>query len=205
MISPEERVESMQQSGVIGAGQADALMAALGRARRPAWTILVDPFLKHGGGIAAAVGLFVSVVSLAGSRLGLRFDGFLDMHVGMRSPWNVAFADQLVAFPLSALVFWVVAGGRGRLIDHVGVVGVSRVPALLGGLAGCALLPARGSGVRLLVGVVPVLIALGWTIALLYAGHANASGLRGPRLGASLVASIVAAEVLSKAALSFLA
>jgi hypothetical protein len=211
MSSPEERIQSMQRSGVVEAGQAQALLGAIGPAREPAWKILVDPFARHGGGRAAAAGLVISLAGIAASRLGLRFDGFLDAHLtGVTPTWGRALTDQIVAFPLSALVFWAcarIAGGRGRLLDNLGVVGVGRLPVLLVGLCAWSTMPsslAGLTGVRLFVLVIPALLALGWAIVLLRAGHANASGLRGLRLGLSLFAAIVAAEVLSKVALSLL-
>lgn len=211
MSSPEERIQSLQQSGVVGAGQADALLGAVGVARVPGWKIVVDPFARHGGGRAAAAGVALAIAGLAASRLGLRFDGFLDAHLSGAAPtWRRALADQLVAFPLSAAVFWGVArvaGGRGRLVDALGVVGLGRLPVLLAGLSAWAAMPASRAeltGARLILVVVPALLMLCWSIVLLYAGHANASGLRGLRLGLSLVAAIVAAEVLSKVALSLL-
>jgi hypothetical protein len=211
MSSPEERVEALRRSGLVGPGQADTLLGALGAAPQPRWKILFDPFARHGGGRAAVLGVALSLAGLAASRLGLRFDGFLDVHLAGAAPaWTRAVADQVVALPLGALVFWAcarVAGGRGRLVDDLGVVGVARVPTLLVGLCTWATLrvsPGPLVGLRLFLVVIPALLGLGWTVALLYAGHANASGLRGARLGLSLFAAIVVAEVVSKVALSLL-
>src|ERR1700761_6660998 len=101
MSSPEERVEALRRAGVVGAGQADTLLGALGATTRPRWMVLFDPFARHGGGRAAAFGVIVALAGLAVSRLGVRFDGFLDVHVGHAAPdWKLAVIDQLVAFPL---------------------------------------------------------------------------------------------------------
>jgi Yip1 domain len=211
MSSPEERIEALRRAGVVAPGQAHTLLGAIGAGPDPWWKIVFDPFARHGGERAAAFGVVVSLAGLAASRLGIRFNGFFDMHLAGAAPaWKVALVDQLVAFPLGALVFWAVAriaGGRGRIVDDVGVVGVARFPTVLTGLAAWAVMggsPGPLTGLRVILLVVPVLIGLGWTIALLYTGHANASGLRGPRLGLSLFAALVAAEIASKVALSLL-
>jgi hypothetical protein len=211
MSSPEERVEALRRAGVVAPGQADTLLGALGSTPQPRWMILVDPFARHGGGRAAAFGVAVALAGIAASRLGIRFDGFLDVHLAHTSPsWGLAVADQLVAFPLGALILWIctrIAGGRGRLVDDLGVVGVARLPTVLTGLAVWATTAGSSgplAGLRLFSLVVPALLGLGWTLTLLYTGHANASGLRGPRLGLSLFAALVAAEVVSKVALSLL-
>jgi hypothetical protein len=68
--------------------------------------------------------LVVSMLGLAVSRLGVRFDGALDLHT-TKAPvaLSVALLDQAVAFPLTALAFWIsarIAAPRTRIVDMLG-------------------------------------------------------------------------------------
>jgi hypothetical protein len=214
-MTPRARIERLVQAGTVAPEEGERLMAAIAAepARSPL-LLLIDPFDRFGGGVAAAVGLVVSTLSLAASRLGLRFDGFLDLHVarGRAPSLQVALLDQLVAWILPAACFWIyarLASRHVRWIDFVGMVGLARLPMLLGGVP-IALLSQTLSQITIMTPrFTPALggiaaIALGsvaWFITLLYQGFKNASGLQGPKLVGGFVAIVIVAETISKIAI----
>jgi hypothetical protein len=221
MTTPSERIRAMVAEGRVDAAEGERLLLALATpgssptvASASGVRLLVDPFAKWGGGTAAAIGAVLALLGFALSRVGIRFDGFLDLHVGNAPPaMLVGLVDQLAAWPLGAATFWLVArvlaGPGRRFVDFLGAVGIARVPAVLFALPLHLLVPASlvGAGVprmspSLFVVIVLALVAIAWQIALLFFGYRSASGLRGPKLGFSLAFAIVVAEVISKVAIS---
>lgn len=209
------RVRRLVQSGKVGPEEGESLLAALAErpARSPFW-ILVNPFDRFGGGPAAGAGLFISVCSLLVARLGVRFDGFLDLHVAR---WHVpslgtSLLEQAVAWPLGALLFWSYAQAvtrHVRFLDFIGMCGLARLPLLVAAIP-IALLSPHTARVpaKLTPGLLAVsLVALPcvvWHLTLLYQGFKNASGIRGVKLTGAFVFLVILAELLSKAALAFM-
>jgi len=217
MTTPAERIRAMVSEGRVAEEEGERLLRALAApggsaSREPARArLLVDPFVRWGGGAAALAGAVFALAGFAISRLGVRFDGFLDLHVGLAasSPY-VAVVEQLAAWPLGAAMFWIVAralGGSGRrFVDFLGAVGVARGPVVLFAIPIYALAPTsavtRLSPALLVVAVIAI-ACIAWQISLLFFGYRNASGLRGSKLGVSFVGAILVAEIASKLALSF--
>ena len=212
MSTPSERVRAMVAAGRVDHAEGERLLGAITApaGRAPAQgtraSLLIDPFVRWGGGIAAALGALFAVLGFVVSRWGVRFDGFIDLHVGpaVTSPPHAAL-EQLAAWPLGALVMWGVAralGGPGRrFVDFLGAVGVARGPVVLLALPLQALAPSSFTlkmSAALALMIVIGLVAVAWQITLLFFGYRNASGLRGPKLGFSLAGAIVVAEVASK-------
>ncbi|MBC8069156.1 MAG: hypothetical protein IAG13_12550 [Deltaproteobacteria bacterium] len=176
--------------------------------------MLVDPFERFGGGTAVVFGAVISIASIAASRLGIRFDGFLDFHVSpSHTPalWT-SVADQLVGWLLPAACFWAYArvlNRHVRAIDFLGMAGLARLPILIGALATFPLTPPSlpiptELTTRMLV-VLPIALACGAAnITLLYKGFKNAAGLTGTRLVGGFVGLVVFVEVLSHVALVWL-
>ena len=212
MTSAEERIKKIAHDRSIDEADAARLLEAVRppantEPRRSVWR---DPFARYGGEVTTAAGVVVAVLGLLVSRFGIRFDGALDLHtVSASVPLRVAVIDQLVAFPLTALVFWSVARlavRHVRLVDVLGVVGVARAPAVALALP-LGLLAVRHTGTTmspaLALTIVAALAGLGTQIYLLVIGFRTATGLRGARLTWLFIGGLVLAEVVTKVALSF--
>ena len=216
-MTPAERVRRLMEAGSIAPDEGARLLAAMSEApARSRLALLVDPFERFGGGTAAIAGAAISLASIAVSRLGVRFDGLLDMHVhrGVAPPLSVALLDQVVGWILPALCFWAYArvfARLVRLIDFVGMAGLARLPILLSALVTLPLLPSgleKGAIPDLTPGLLVIALAglvfLVLNITLLYKGFKNASGLEGRRLVLGFVGLVVLVEGLSKLVLLLL-
>lgn len=120
-----------------------------------------------------------------------------------------------MALPLTALVFWSLARTASRstrVVDVLGVVGVSRAPSILLAIP-VALFVSRsphaaagspGTGMSLVLGALVLvgLAGLGAQIYLLFVGFRTVTGMHGGALTWRFIAALVVAEVLSKIVLS---
>lgn len=203
------RLQSMVERGLLEPDEAARLQGAtVGLA--PAGATWANPFVRFGGEKAATMGVLIALLSAFVSRGGLRYDGAFDTHKAKQAvSWGTALFDQILALPLSALVFWLVAsvlGSKGRYIDQFGAVGLSRLPYLLMGALLLQLQVGDLSNGHLSPAVAAVvltsLFALTWNFVWLFRGFKNASGLLGAKLVRGFIVSIVLAETLSKIALT---
>jgi hypothetical protein len=213
-MTPVERVRPLVQAGKVAPEEGERLIAALAQQprRSPFW-LLFNPFDRFGGGVAATLGILVCVLSLWTTRLGVHFDGFLDLHVSRRHVPTLAVSlwEQAAAWLLPALLFWGYAWiitRHARLVDFVGMVGLARVPLLLAAVPVAYLSPESPAippqlTPALLVIVLIVLPCVAWVFTLLYQGFKNASGLNGAKLVGGFIGIVVLAEVASKVALAF--
>lgn len=210
-MTPDERVRHLVDAGSVAPDEGARLLSAMGRGRsRSLVSTLIDPFDRFGGGKAALAGALVALSCIAVSRFGVRFDGFFDMHVGRAVPsLTVAVVDQLASWPLPATVFFLYArvfSRHVRLVDFIGMVGLARLPVLLGSVViGIALRGAVVDPFKMTPGLLLVmalgLVFLGLQITLLYTGFKNASGFTGARLVGGFIGISILAEVASKLAL----
>jgi hypothetical protein len=205
MTPAEQKVMGMVASGKITPGEGEELLGTL-RPQRPSrpWRRL-NPFERLATVPALGVALAIAAASIALGRLGVNFDGALDVHVGRVPSLPQSALQATVAWPLFALVAWIVAKGlrsHGRLVDFVAAIGVSRAPLAMSGLLVALMVGAsRPHGARL-AGVAAIgLLAIGCFGTLLFYGLKTASGLSGARLAVAVVGAAVVAEALSKAAL----
>ena len=212
-MTPAERVERLVRSGSVDAEEGKRLLAALHAEPAPSpLRLLLNPFERIGGGLAAGVGLAISIASILFARSGVRFDGMIDAHFrGAPVPTLVALADQLAAWPLAALVFFAYArvfSRHVRLLDFLGMTGFARLPILLMAIPMRAIMsgfdprdPMHLPPGFLAVALVS-LVFVALNINLLYQGFKNASGLSGPKLVWGFIGLFVAAETASKLALA---
>lgn len=153
--------------------------------------------------VAAAV-----VAGIAVSRLGVRFDGSLDLHIIHGAvPFGTALADQGVAVVLPAGIAWAIARivrARPDPATLFVAVGVIRVPAVVAAPLLLAATPASPGPFPLqlnptLLTVAAIALALiAWQVTLLVFGIRSATGLGGGRLAGAVIALVVSAELLSK-------
>jgi hypothetical protein len=178
----------------------DAVRPAVARS---AW----NPFERWSGEVTTAIGVLASIGGIATSRLGVRYDGALDLHLSSRAvPIAQAVVDQVLAFPLTALVFVIAARRLAptvRIVDVVGAVGLSRVPVVLGAIP-LALLtsavridPTKPSAALLVIALL-ALAVVGAQIFSLVVGFRTATGARGGALASTFVIALVVAEIVSK-------
>lgn len=210
-MTPTERIRRLMESGSVAPEEGARLIDAISR-RRPASRLstLVDPFERFGGGVAATLGGIVSVASVAlALYFGVRFDGMLDLHFDLANPptLQVAVVDQIAAWLVPALCFWLYAravGRNARLVDFVGTTGLARLPISVGALVLVPLVqttiaaptaPSPSLVALVLVTVVVFVANVTW----LYRGFKNASGLEGAKHVGGFIGLVVVAEMASKA------
>jgi len=224
MSDAKRKVLDMVEQGKITSAEADALLAAMHGKPRFSMRVLFDPYDRVGIAPALTVGVLAAIASgFAAIPLGLRFDGYLDIHMAPAAVTAfAAIADQAVAWPLSALVLWLVAlpfARTSRLVDFLAVTGLARVlplacgvllapltpePAMLADMSRRAMadpISVLGDVVSMLPMIGVALVFIGWFIAASVFGFRHASGLRRGRLAAAVVAALLAAEVVSKIAI----
>lgn len=213
MSGSQKRVLEMLSEGRITAEEAEELLGAMApRQRATDWLFRPMERLRPGQALLAAA--VVAILQLGVSRLGVRFDGALDMHTGLPPVgWGTALLELALSWPLTAfllfLVAWPIARG-GRFVDLLAAVGVARLPNVVSGaLAGAFGGELRGmaegevSAAALLLSLAVLLFAC-WFVALLVTGIRTAMGLRGGKLALASVLGIVVAETLTKLALALL-
>ncbi len=223
MSDTKQKVLSMVQQGKISAPEGEKLLAAMAGSGRFRFKTLIDPFEKISPAAGIAIGLVAAVIgTLAGVYTDVRFDGFLDLHMpGSNVTISSAIADQLVAWPVSALILWLVAAAfsrQGRFIDFLSGAGIARVVILIMGLVMPLVSPdpetlqqmAGGGGVpspeavfsaSMIAMIAVSLVCVPWFIAMIVFAFRHGSGLRGGKLAIGVVVAIVVAETVSKLAL----
>jgi hypothetical protein len=210
MNHAEERVLGMLQEGKITKGEADELMRSLSGERGRWRRVLLNPFsrLPTGKGLIGA-GIVAALSLVLATRLGIRFDGALDVHASGGSVTLVfALLDQAVGLLLLAVALWAasrLAAREGRFIDFLVVSGIARLPLLLlGSFLAFALPNPLGileDPLRLLLVAIVSMLFVVWFVVWLYQGYKTASGLAGARLVMSFIAALAVAEVASKVVL----
>lgn len=211
MTTSQEKVLEMVASGELSADQADSMLAAM-RRKPSRMHALLHPLDAMTTGHALLLGAIAGAGGIALGAAGVQFDGTLDLHLAPHVPSLAMRALQLaVAWPLTALVFWLgtrVFGKPARAIDFLAAVGVARVPYVLG--AGVlALLPmpraasdamrwTREHPVQLALTAIVGMVFLVWLVLILRNGVKTASGLSGKAYSVAFALLLVAAEFASK-------
>jgi hypothetical protein len=206
MTSTEERIKEIARARAIPESEAAELLAAV----RPKTSGKRSLFDRWSGEVTSIAGVVVALAGVATSRLGVRYDGALDLHI-VPPPvaLRAAIVDQVVAVGLTAVIMWAVARAFARnvrVVDVLGAVGVSRLPAVVASVPLALLVPlvpmppGKPNAAVFVVALV-ALFAVGLQVYLLVLGFRTATGLRGGRLAKAFVAALVAAEILAKLAL----
>ena len=211
MRSAEERIKELARAQSMDAADAarllDAVRPTAGERRGP-WS---NPFERWSGETTSLLGALVAVAGLATSRLGVRYDGAIDLHVSPQPvPIGVAVLDQVLAVGLTSLVMWGAARfvSRARFVDVLGAVGLSRVPPVVVAVPLALLVPLiphdyTKASMPLVLAI--AFLGLGGAVAQVYVlvqGVRTASGARGGRLALTMIGGLFAAELLVKLALA---
>ena len=217
MSDAKRKVLDMVEQGKISSDEGDALLSAMKDEKKFSFRTLFDPYDRIGVVSSIAVGVVVAVVSAAvATYFDVRYDGFLDLHTGGGDvDLLAAVNDQLVAWPVSALILWLIAlpfARKARFVDFLGALGVARVLQLIAGLALPPLTPPADvlermatdpvSAIGEMTGMIPMIlvavILIGWFIATLVFAFRHASGIRGGKLAGVFVLALFVTEAASK-------
>lgn len=224
MMRQEERVLAMARAGTISQEEADRLLAALhvSRRERPSpLHFLIRPMDVLSPRAASIVAAAITLGSLIVARLGVRYDGALDLHrVSGTPPWPMVLFDGVNAVIVTGVVLWLAArlfSAQVRFVDFVMTVALARLAQVCAGLTAIVSIPNPETMARavleaftnrtpvdigILLGSIVLMPFFAWFLALLYFGFRTSSGLSPARTAAALTAGLVAAEVLTKLALA---
>jgi hypothetical protein len=209
MTSPEERIRELARKSAIAPADAERLLAAV--RTEPVAKASWNPYDRWSAERCIAIGVACAVVGIALSRLGFRYDGFLDQNYTRHGPSLFAsVVDQLAAFPFGALVFWAAArivARRARFVDLLGVVGLARLPATVFSIPLAVIGPKNVAGDHMTVlggvALVIAVVGLGLQITALVVGFRTSTGVAGARFTLSLLGALLVAELGSKVIVSF--
>ena len=97
MTSPEERIRELARARKVDDAEAERLLDAVRpRAQR---TSRFNPFERWSGEVTSMVGVVVSLLGIATSRLSIRYPGAIDLKTAHGTvPLALAALDQLVAY-----------------------------------------------------------------------------------------------------------
>jgi hypothetical protein len=210
MNKASEKVLDLVKEGKISPEEGDQLLSAMDSSKGRFWQMLFHPFERLSSKTTLGIAFVVALCSLALSRWSIHFDGALDLHTNIVPVlWKVAFMEQVVAWPVTAISLWALAKvlhKQIRLSDFIGFVGVARLPLLLAAVSLVLVVQNSlftqtyqsftQSSFLLLIGV--TLPWYCWFIALLFNAYKVASGMRGTKLIVSFMVGIFLAETISK-------
>lgn len=229
MNKATDRVRALAEKGALDPREAERLLAAMTPSRadigaRPGLlNRLLNPFAALGTApglaLAAAVTALGVGVALA---FGVRFDGFLDLHVVSSTTLRKAVLDQVAALVPGTLAAWAAAliasriaarsdaraRANARIVDFAIVVGLARAPitllatpiALFAPKLAPGAAPVMTPGLALMI--VLSLVGVAGHITWLWQGFRTASGLAGARAVFTFIAAVAASEAASKLLLS---
>lgn len=187
----------------------------MNKSKTTAW--LFNPFQYIGGNKGLFIGLFILALHIPiGYFLQVRFDGALDMHLGLVESYSQTLIDVLIAWTTMFLMMYITArlfNSPIRLIDIAGATAISRVPLLISVLPAKIfdpgvrdvnkLMTLQGSDLWMLVtGSIILLIFLMWFFVLLFNAFKINSNLKDWKLIVGFILSIIIAEIFSKIALA---
>jgi hypothetical protein len=181
-----------------------------------AW--LFNPFHFWGGSKGLWIGLAVLAIHIpVGYFFQARFDGAIDMHLGMVDDLLRPVTDVMIAWPAVFLTMYLTAlafKSPIRLIDIAGATAIARVPLLISVLPAIVFDPGirdvneffnlRGSDLWMLsLGSVILLLFFIWHFVLLFNAYNINSNLKGWKLITGFILSVIIAEAISKVALIY--
>ncbi len=163
----------------------------------------INPFIKIAGFRSLIYGLLgLLLIAVVAYLTGTHFYGFSDLGFAKDSEFWLYALEQLLSWVLISLCLYVsgllFSNTKLRVVDVFGTNILARMPLLLVPLV--RLIPPFQSFVfqsvemYLLLGI--YVLSLAWTMVLMFNGFKISSNLKGIRLIASFIISIVVAEIL---------
>ncbi len=189
-------------------------------------TWFFNPFYYLGGESALMIG---AVLILAGSLLGFlshtHFDGVLDIHTGLASPFWVYLFEGVIDFGIMSLLLGIfgklLSKSRIRVVDVVGSQALARGPLLIAALV--ALLPGfqrynaylvakatqsvqqiqplASDPVVFGIGMGVIILMVIWMVILMYRGFAVSCNVRGGKAIGIFIVAVLLGEGISKIAI----
>lgn len=169
---------------------------------------LFNPFKYIAGTKALLIGLAVMLATAVISSFSMtHFDGVIDAHYGLLTPFSYYIADQLAAWLPAVLCFYLAgllfSRSATRFIDIAGTLALARWPYIFIAVINLFLPPDLpkdinhiGAGIILnALVMIPVTV---WMVALLYKAFYTSTNLKGSRGTIIFILALVLAEVLSK-------
>jgi hypothetical protein len=187
--------------------------------------LLFNPFIRIAGVEALAFGtVFILLTSAIASIAPAHFDGVLDFHVGRAGavPTWFFFLEGLIDwFSLTVLLLVVgklFSSSKVRSIDVMGTQALARAPYILAALValmpgfgrysqyllwqathmGTYVLPLAFDGTVFVIGSIVALVALVWSIVLMYRAFSTSCNMKGWSARIIFIIALIAAEILSK-------
>ena len=139
-------------------------------------TWLINPFTYIAGYKALITGfMFMTVTLVISFYSKTHFDGAIDAHIGLQTPFSVYVVEQIIAWGSVVLTCYIVAliisRSAFRFIDLAGTIALSRAPMLLVSIIGFMPVlqntkPGQVSNAVLLIALVMIIPVI-WMIALM--------------------------------------
>ena len=169
---------------------------------------LFNPFKYIAGAKALVIGWVFMLVTACIAAFSLtHFDGVIDAHYGLLTPFGWYVADQLAAWLPAVLVFYLAglffSRSAVRPIDIAGTLALARWPYIFIAVINLFLPPyvpkdIHHIGPGLILNSLVTIPATVWMIVLLYRAFSTSTNLKGSRGTVIFILALVLAEVLSK-------
>jgi hypothetical protein len=192
------------------------------------YQILFNPFNKIAGIKSLLLGLIATIIIIAISYFShTRFDGVLDIHCGIQSPFLIYVMDNLISWLSLIIVFYPLSlfttRFRARFLDVAGTMLLSRFPLIIPSFICFYLNRCEISNffeakflhtnveysvqtmdwILFFVAIITIIIVTIWYIALLYQAFKVNTNLKGIKATVIFIVSLLLAEILSKLALMY--
>lgn len=184
---------------------------------------LFNPFRIMAGSKALFLGVsIILITAFLGSLSNTHFDGVLDVHIGLKAPTWLFFAENLIDWLCMVLFLFfsalIVSRSQWRFIDILGTQALSRWPTLitvlvmlpnanrrfgeylmskLGRSAEAATINSTDAIIFVIAAIIALLMII-WMVALMYKAYAVSCNVKGAKAGVTFIISLILAEVVSK-------
>ena len=191
---------------------------------------LWNPFVYIAGERALLLGLgIITLSAFIGYLNNAWLDGILDLHFGPAAPfyWHLGMGliNWLSVLIILAPLAYILSDTRIRFVDLAGTMALARFPMLIAVLTGFFKAPVRVSQdvlynylaigepvnvtifdyILTLVLVTVMILMIIWQVALLFNAYKLCANLKGSRAGISFTVGFIAAYILSKVLIAWLA
>lgn len=190
--------------------------------------LLFNPFRRYGGARALFAAIVIMLLGgLVAVTAQVRFDGVIDMHMGMARDigWTAALTEWIIVWLTMVVLLYVsgrlLSSSSIRLIDVAGMHGMARFPFIPAGLlmlfpvnekmaryAELVMMkkgePVELSGIDIgsfLLLSLLVLAFIIWAVVLMYRAYSVSCNLKGPKAIVSFIVVTVIAEIAAKSVL----